>query len=122
MKSDSCLCFSNQISESFLIGNCDLSKHLSIEFDSGFLQTVHKGGVVHTVYLALCGNTSDPQRSEISLLLLSADVCVVTALHYGLLSHLEVLGLGAPVTLSCLQNFISSFARHHRALNSCHLI
>ena len=98
----SCLCGFAERSESFLVGNSDFSEHLAVEVNTGYLETMHESRIVHAVYLSLSGNTGDPQCAEISLLLLTADVCVVTALHYGLLSHLEVLALGAPVTLCCL--------------------
>ena len=119
---ESCLCSFNESCESFLVGYCDFSEHLTVEVNTSNLEAVHELGVVHTVNLSLSGDTSDPQSAEFSLLLLTADVCVVAGLHNGLLSHLEVLGLGTPVTLGSLQYLISSLARHHCALNSCHFI
>ena len=109
-----------QSSESSLVGDSDLGEHLTVEVDACLLQTVHEGGVVHTVSLAAGGDTGDPQTTEVALLHATAGECVVAALHDGFLSHLKVLGLAAPVTLSSLQDLISSLARHHCALNSCH--
>ena len=82
---------------------------------------MHEGGVVHAVHLAGSGDTGDPQAAEVTLLQLAAGVSVGQGLHDGLVRHLEVLGLGTPIALGQLQNFISSLARHHRALDSCHL-
>ena len=48
--------------------------------------------------------------------------CKVNGINYSLLSHLEVLALCTPIALSSLENTLSSLARHHSALNSCHFI
>lgn len=39
--------------------------------------------------------------SEFSFLLFTTDICIVTAFHYGLFSHLEMLGFSAPVSFGC---------------------
>lgn len=78
----------------------DLGEHLSVESDASLLETVHKCRIVHTIHLAGSGNSCDPELSEITLLESSADISVVAGLHYGFLSHLEMLALCAPVTLS----------------------
>ena len=114
------LCLLYESCECSLILDSDLREHLSVEVDACSLEAAHELRVVDAVCLCLSIDTSDPELSELSLLLLSADVSVVTALHYGLLSHLEVLGLCAPVTLRCLKYLISSLARHHSAFYSCH--
>ena len=92
------LCLLADCCECFLIGNCKLSEHLTVEIDTSNLKTVHKGGIVHSVYLCLCGNSGDPERTEISLFLFTACESIVAALHNGLFSHLEVFALCAPVT------------------------
>ena len=61
------------------------------------------------------------QAAEISLLELAAGISVGQGLHHGLVGHLEVAGFVAPVALRELQSLVSSFARHHRALNTCHI-
>ena len=83
---------------------------------------MHEVGIVHAVGLAACGNSGDPQSSEITLLLLSADVSVIAALHHGLLCGLEELALAAVIALGHLQYFISSFARHECAFDTCHSV
>ena len=104
------------------IRNCELGEALAVHLDAGLLQAVHEAGIVHAVGLDSGGDTSDPQAAEISLLLLTADVGINAGLLDGLLGHLEMGGLGAPVGLRKLQGLISSLARHHRAFYSCHLL
>ena len=45
-----------QSGESLLVGNSDLGQHLTVQSDACLLQTVHEGGVVHTVSLAAGGD------------------------------------------------------------------
>ena len=101
--------------------NRGLGEHLAVHVDTGELQTVHEGGVVHAVGLAAGADAGDPQLAEVSLLLLAADVSVTAGLHDLLVGHLEVLGLGAPVALGETEDLISVLARHHRAFDSCHV-
>ena len=96
----SSLCGFNKLCESSLVGNCELCKHFTVEGDTALLKTVHETRVVDTFNFALCGNSGDLQSAEISLLLLSANVSVVTALENGLLSHLKMLTFCAPKALS----------------------
>ena len=98
-----------------------LGQHLAVHVDTCELQAVHKGGIVHSVCLAACADAGDPELTEVSLLLLAADICVAAGLHHLLVCHLIVAGLVAPVTLSQAKDLISMFAGHHCALNSCHL-
>ena len=112
----------HQSGESSLVGDSDLSQDLAVQVDLSALQTVHEAGVVDAHGSNSSGNTSDPQLTEFSLLQLTANIGVSAGLHNSLLGHLEVGGLGAPVGLCQLQNFISSLARHHCAFNSCHFV
>ena len=115
-----CLCLFNQSCESFLVVYSQFSQHFAVQLDTGLLQTVHKGGVVHTANLCLSRDSGDPELAEISLLLLSADECIVAALHNSLLSHLEVLALGTPIAFCGLQNFLSSCTGYFCKFDSCH--
>lgn len=58
-----------------------------------------------------------PQTTEVTLLVLTADVSVLQALHYGLVGYTVVGRLGTPVTLSTLQDLLSSFTGHIAPLN-----
>ena len=110
-----------QLGEGGGVVDSHLRQHLPVDLDAGDLQAVHEGGVVHAVHLAGGGDAGDPQAAEISLLELAAGVSVGQGLHHGLVGHLEVAGFVAPVALRELQSLVSSFARHHRALNTCHI-
>ena len=92
--------FFNESGKCLFVVNSKLCEHFSVEVDTCFFKSVHESAVVHAVNLSLSRNSGDPELTEISLLELSANESVVTALHYGLLSHLEVLALGAPIALS----------------------
>ena len=120
-KLESSLCLLAESGESSGIMDSGLGEHLAVHVDTGELEAVHEGGVVHAVCLGGGADTGDPQLTEVSLLQLAADVSVAAGLHDSLLGHLEVLGLGAPVALSQAQDLISSLARHHRAFNSSHV-
>ena len=100
--------------------DCGLAEHLAVHVDTGNLETVHEGGVVHSVHLAARADAGDPQGAEIALLHLAAHIGVTPGLHDLLFCHLEVTGLVAPVALGEAQHFISSLARHHRAFDSGH--
>jgi hypothetical protein len=113
-------CLLGESGESGRIADSDLRQHLAVQGDIRLLQTVHKGGIVHAVQLSSGIDTSDPQAAEIALALAAANISILTGLHNRLFSGLKQLGLGTEVTLSQLQNFLSSFARHHCAFNTSH--
>ena len=101
----------NDSSETSRVADSYLGKHLSVQVDACLVNAVHEAGVVDAVHLACSGDSCDPESSEISLLLLSADVSILTALHNSLLSHLKMLALRTEVALSELQCLISSLYR-----------
>ena len=104
-----------------------LGEHLAVHVDTGELEAVHEGGVVHAVCLGGSADTGDPQLTEVSLLQLAANVCVTAGLHHGLVSHLVVLGLCAPIALSKAKDLISGsrilpVSRLLVFLSSCHFL
>ena len=81
------------IMKSSLVSDCYLGEHLSVKGNACLLETVHESRIVHAVNLSFSRDTCDPELSEFALLELSAGECIVTALHNGLFSHLEMLAL-----------------------------
>ena len=112
-KLQSSLSGSNQSLESRLVVYSQICQHLTVDVNTSLLQTVHEGAVVHAVSLGSSGDTGDPQSAEISLLVLTADVCVTQGLHHCFVCSAEQLGLCTKVTLRKLQKLLSTLARHH---------
>ena len=99
----------SQCSECSLVVYSQVSQHLAVQVDTSLLQTVHETAVVDIAGLASCRDAGDPQTTEVTLLVLTADVSVLQALHYSLVGYTVVGRLGTPVTLSTLQDLLSSF-------------
>ena len=117
----SSLSLCNKCRESVLVGDGDLGKHLSVQIDAGELEAVHELRIVDAVELAACGDTGDPETTEIALSQAAADVGILAGLHDGFLSHLKVIASCTPVALSELYGLISSLARCERTLYTSHL-
>lgn len=115
------LCLLNQCAECSIVVDCQFGQHLAVDFDASLLQTVHETAVIDVTSLASCRDTGNPQTAEVALLVLTADVSILEGLHNRLIGSSKVGGLSAKVALCTLQNLLSSLARHHRALNSCHV-
>lgn len=83
----------DQNSECFGIRYSDLSQHFSVQIDLRKLQAVHELRIVDIVHAASGRDSGDPKSAEISLLLLSADVCVGQRTHNSLVCCSELLAL-----------------------------
>ena len=102
MLSESCLSLLNERSKTCCICNCDIRKNLTVKLDACLLKAVHESGVAHVIKTACSVDTNDPESSELSLLISSVTVSIVTGLKYLLVSNLKELALMTPVTLCCL--------------------
>ena len=99
----------------------NLGEHLAVEGDAGFLEAIHKLGVVHVIELAAGGDPGDPQAAERSLFLFSADERVAPGLHYRFFRGAEQLASSKEISFCELLNFLSSFMGHDPAFNTSHL-
>src|SRR5690606_4833328 len=69
----------------------DVRQHLAVEGDAGLEQAVHEAAVAQAVDAGRRIDAGDPQRTEVALLLLAADVGVLTRLDDHLIRDAENL-------------------------------
>lgn len=83
----------------------DVRENFTVELYAGKLETVHKTGIRYIV--DSCGgvDTRDPKSAEISLFESSADVRVLTGLHYGFARYAIKFALSTKVTFGLLHYF-----------------
>src|SRR5690606_20484975 len=98
----------------------DVRQHLAVQGDAGLQQAVHETAVAQAVAAGSRVDAGDPQRTEIALLLLAADVGVLLRLDDRLLGDAEDLAAGVVVTLGLAQDLLVTAARLHATLDSCH--
>src|SRR5690606_23792771 len=98
----------------------DVGQHLAVEGDAGLHQAIHEAAVADAVGARRRVDAGDPQRTEIALLLLAADVGVLQRLRDRLLGDAEDLATGVVVALGLLQDLLVTTARLHATLDSCH--
>src|SRR5687768_17174916 len=98
----------------------DVRQHLAIEGDAGLQQAVDKSAVTHAVDAGRRIDAGDPQRTEIALLLLAANVGVLQRPGDRLLGDAEDLAAGVVVALGSLQDFLVTGSCRNTTLNSCH--
>ena len=78
LSAESSLCLLYKRRKACCICDRDIGKDLTIEFDAGLLKSVHEPGVAHIVETAGSVDTNDPKLPEISLLVSSVTVSIVT--------------------------------------------
>lgn len=84
----------------------DVSQDLAIQGDAGLQQTVHEAAVAQAVDAGSRIDTGDPQRTEVALLLLTADVGVLLCLDDRLLGDAEDLTAGVVIALGEIRIFL----------------
>src|SRR5690606_22867462 len=89
----------------------DVRQHLAIQGDAGLEQAVHEAAVAHAVDARRRVDAGDPQRTEIALLLLAADVRVLAGLDDGLLGDAEHLAAGVVIALGTADDLLVATAR-----------
>src|SRR5687768_2002974 len=100
----------------------DVGQGLAVQGDTGLQQTVHEAAVAQAVQAGRRIDADDPQRTELALALLAADVRVLGGLGDGLLGDAEDLAAGVVVTLRELDDFLVPAARRYTTLDSCHFL
>src|SRR5690606_25923056 len=98
----------------------DVRQHLAVQGDAGLQQAVDEAAVAQAVGAGSRVDAGDPQRTEVALLLLAADVGVLLRLDDRLLGDAEDLAAGVVVTLGLAQDLLVTAARLHATLDSCH--
>src|SRR5690606_26076844 len=100
----------------------DVRQHLAVQGDAGLGQAVHEAAVAQAVDAGRRVDAGDPQRTEVALLLLAANVGVLQCLRHRLLGDAEDLAARVVVTLGLLEDLLVTAARHHATLDSCHFL
>src|SRR5690606_39049224 len=98
----------------------DVRQHLAVQGDAGLGQAVHEAAVAQAVHARGGVDAGDPQRTEVALLLLAADVGVLQGLGDGLLGNAEDLAARVVVTRGLLEDLLVTAARLNATLDSCH--
>src|SRR3546814_283173 len=94
--------------------------HLAVEGYACLHQAVHEAAVADAVGAGRRVDAGDPQRTEIALLLLAADVGVLQRLRDRLLGDAEDLATGVVIALGLLENLLVPTAGRHTTFDSCH--
>src|SRR5690606_36179578 len=100
----------------------DISQHLAGQGDTGLQQADDEAAVACAVGAGSRADAGDPQRTEVALLLLAADVGVLTRLDDRLLGDAEDLAAGVVVTLGLAEDLLVTAARLDATLDSCHFL
>src|SRR5690606_17305572 len=98
----------------------DVGQHLAVEGDAGLRQAVHEAAVAQAVDAGRGVDAGDPQRAEIPLLLLAADVGVLQGLGDGLLGNAADRAACVAVALGLVEDLRETAARLHATLDACH--
>src|SRR5262249_1978355 len=98
----------------------DVGQHLAVDRDVRLLEAVHQAAVGQAELARTGVDADDPQRAELALALLAADVRVLVGLRDGLLRDAEYLAAGVVVALRLGDDFLVAAARGDAFLDSCH--
>jgi hypothetical protein len=88
--------------KSRLVADGDLREHLSIEADTGLLESAHELAVRQAVRFAGSADADNPELAEVTLLEPAADVGIPESLLDGFLSGSMQLALGEKKTFRAL--------------------
>ena len=116
----SCFSFFNQGGESQLVVNGDIGQDLAIDLDGSLLQTVDQTAVGQAVLTGCSVDTRNPQLTELTLLLATVTVGILTSFGYRLYRYAVDTGTGAVVTLGGFHYFLVTSASGHTTFNSWH--
>src|SRR5690606_11059035 len=100
----------------------DISQHLAVQGDTGLQQAVDEAAVADTVGAGSRVDAGDPQRTEVALLLLAADVGVLARLDDRLLGDAIDLAAGVVIALRLVEDLLVTAARLDATLDSCHFL
>src|SRR5579883_24056 len=98
----------------------EIREHLAVDGDAGLLQAVHQPAVGQAELARRGVDAHDPQRAELALLLLAADVGVLHRLDDRLLGDAEHLASGVVVALRAAEDLLVPTARDDTTFDSCH--
>ena len=98
----------------------DVCQHLAVQGDASLQHAVHETAVAQAIDAGSRIDAGDPQRTEVALLLLTTDVCVLTSLDDVLLGDAEDLATGVVVALRAAENLLVTAACLHTTFDSCH--
>src|SRR5690348_15945778 len=98
----------------------EIRQHLAVDGDAGFVEARDQAAVGQSELARGRVDAHDPQRAELALLLLAADVGVLLGLGDGLLGNAIDLAAGVVVALGGLPGFLVTRTRGDATLDSCH--
>ena len=105
------LYFVNNSLESFLIVNSEVSEHLTVNLDTGLVQTTHELRVAHAFEASSSIDTLNPKRAEIALLVATIAESVGETLLPSILGYGPHILAGTIVTAGQLKNTLALGAR-----------
>src|SRR5207342_3902149 len=91
----------------------DVGQGLAVQLDVRLQQAVHEAAVAQAVHAGGGVDAHDPQRTELALALLAADIRVLGSLGDGLLGDAEDLATGVEVALRQLDDFLVATTRRY---------
>src|SRR3546814_2434457 len=118
LRRERALCLFRQRGKAGRVVHGDVRQHLAVEGDAGLHQAVHEAAVADAVGAGRRVDAGDPQRTEIALLLLAADVGVLQRLRDRLLGDAEDLATGVVIALGLLENLLVRSEEHTSELQS----
>lgn len=88
-----------------------VGQYLTVQLDTGFLQTSHQHRVGHTVSPATGADTDDPQGAEIALFLLTVAVSINQTFFDGVFGYRPHIFPRAIVTFGQFEDLFATRAR-----------
>lgn len=98
----SALCLLNEHSKGRLVIYCNVSKDLTIDFHRSLLKTADKSAVRKTVLTSCSVDTHNPQLTELTLLLTTIAISILTGLGNSLHCRTVATRTSTVVTLGSL--------------------
>src|SRR5471030_141975 len=97
-----CFRFLNQSGKYHFVEDCDVSQNLTVNFNRSFFQAVNEFAVRHVVLTSCCVDTRDPQLTELTFLLTTVTVSVLTSFDNSLECNTIYARTGTVVTFRLL--------------------
>src|SRR5690625_1730002 len=106
-----CLSLLDYGTETGLVINCHISKHLAVQLDIGLVQTSDELAVVNTLLTACRIDTGNPQRAKYALACAQVTIRILAGLHDGLLGYAIDTTATATKALGFLENSLVAQTR-----------
>src|SRR6185312_16815 len=114
------LCFLGDHAKRLDVVHGDVGQDLAVHRDTGLAQAIDQAAVGQAEHARGGVDADDPQRAELALALLAADIRVLTGLDDGLVGNAEDLATGVVVALGTTDDFLVTTTGGNATLYTSH--